>query len=861
VEQGVWQQKVDNLKNHEVRLRQNPIWQNNPYPDQLKSELTASAEGEQVTYRTCVILVEFPDFRHDDDGYDIPGGGFQPSRITTTPAMFDSLLFSQRGIDPVSNPTGSMTEFYLENSYGEYLITGDIHGWYTMPHTYDWYVGVDDGMTGGAYLAVDAVDAAEAAGVDFSLYATGGSVPGVTIVHAGPGAESGAYGVWSHRSVMASSRQYDGVWITNYAMDPEELGSSISSVGVFCHEWGHILGLPDLYDIDYNPGSVGLGHWSVMAGGSWNYSGRSPAHFDAYCKWELGFSDVEWLGQNLPDAPIPQAESSPVAYGLKEEPTGGITEVWMVENRQQVGFDSHLRGSGLCIYHVDFSVSTQNNPDRYRVALEQADGLNEMATMGSSGDLDDPWPGGTDNRNFSDFSVPNAHTNRDDSPTEVGVWNISDSDSLMFADLELIYTRPYVVLEGDSITISDAAPGGNGDGILMQGETVEIDIEVRNVAKQTFNPTLTLSVDRSGIDIVQNDVDLNAPLNPIFTQHTEVPIIFTITESFVSSLVTFTLDLTSDSSYFPGGDQAFHSYFEFEMYIGDTQVLLVDDDGGDNDEGRFSNALTGIGILYDTFEKSSLGTPSVDTLSHYNTVFWMTGDPSVGGGTLTASDVSVMQQFLDAGGNLALASMAAPEQLQALDSAFMADYLHANLAGTQYTNYFRGVSSHPVGDGLRYATDLGYTDFPILSAVGEGEEAIVLTDLNDTEEYGACGVAFAGDDYKTVFLSFPIEWVKANAIGNGLMPPDSLVDNILNFFYGDPADCCIGIRGNIDCVQSDQIDGVDLAVLLDHLFFSLAPLCCEAEADLDGNLSVDGIDLDRLIRSLFITLEPLPPCP
>jgi hypothetical protein len=148
------------------------------------------------TIRVVVLLVDFPDYAYNASSYAIPGGGVLNSYVAGTPAMFDSLLFSQSDEDVVNNPTGSMTEFYMENSYGTYFIQGDIFGWYTMPSNYSVYVGTNDGLGGATRtLAAQAVTAAESYGVDFSPYANGGSVvPGVIIIHAGPGAEEGAYG-------------------------------------------------------------------------------------------------------------------------------------------------------------------------------------------------------------------------------------------------------------------------------------------------------------------------------------------------------------------------------------------------------------------------------------------------------------------------------------------------------------------------------------------------------------------------------------------------------------------------------------------------------------------------------------------
>ncbi|RKX23787.1 MAG: hypothetical protein DRP45_09670 [Candidatus Zixiibacteriota bacterium] len=863
ISEGVWEQKVENLRSFESRLQAIAGEKIELQRERFSVRMEAASADSQVVSRVIVILVDFPDFRYDSPSYPIPiseGGGTQDCYIAGTQAMFDSLLFSVNGVDPVHNPTGSLTDFYLENSYGKFMIVGDIYGWYTMPQNYSSYVGDNDGLSGGAVLATHAVDAAEAAGVNFSLYADEDNQVPVMVVHAGPGAEAGAYGIWSHRSVMSPSRVYDGVMISDYAMDPEEYAQGLSTIGVFCHEWGHVLSLPDLYDIDYNPGSQGLGVYSVMSGGSWSGGGRKPTQFDAYSKWRLGFSGVHWLTENLTDVEFPQVETNPVIYGLQKNGNPALMEAWFVENRQRVGFDSLLPAEGLFIYHVDFTVYAQNNPYRYKVAVEQADGLNSLAFGWSSGDAGDAWPGSTNNREFGDFTVPNAHTNADDSPSKIGVWDISDSDSLMYANLDIEYSHPYVVLEGDSITMSDPAPGGDGDGVFIQGETVEMNIEVRSLAGGGFNPVAILTIDRQEIEILDGEVPFHAPLNPIFSQHTLVPLVFHIPEDFEASITEFTIEIVSDSQYFPGGDRTFRDTIQFQQVLGETRILLVDDDGGYSDQLGLLSNFDRMKLIIDQWDKNTMGPPTAEELSDYRTVFWTTGNPTREC-QITAGDVAVMKGYLDAGGNLALVSSVAPAHLQELDSVFMADYLHANIVDVFTANNFRGFPEHPIGGGIRYSTILGNISFPVLEPTGGGHEAFVITDFSGEYEAGTCGVTYRDGNYISLLLGAPFEYLKDNGMGIGIAPKDTLINRILSSFSSQDINCCIGIRGNADCDPTDLVDGSDLTVLINHLFITYDPLCCEAEAELDGYPGIDAVDLTIMINHLFITYEPLPECP
>ncbi|MCD6250607.1 MAG: M6 family metalloprotease domain-containing protein [candidate division Zixibacteria bacterium] len=581
---GTWPQIVADLKAFDAAQDPDMYERSaNLHLDRYKSKLALSADAVD-TVRVAVILVDFPDFHYDADSYPIPGGDTLFCNIAGTPAMFDSILFSQRGIDAVSNPTGSMTEWYLENSYGSYFIQGDVFGWYRAPNNYSDYVGDNNGMGGGALLASDAVKAADADGVDFSPYGNGGySVPGVIIIHAGPGAEEGAYGIWSHRSSMYPGVSTDGVSLSGYTMQPEERHNQASLVhmGVFCHEWGHILGAVDWYDISYTPGSVGLGKWCIMSGGSWNNGGRTPAHFNCWTKYRIGFGEMQWLTENYPNAPIPQAEFSPTAYCLRQNPVaGGGGEFWFVENRQQVGFDEFLPGHGLLIYHFDGSAPNNTDPYHYRLAVEEADGRRDLAFNGSSGQDSDPFPGTWNNRTFHAFTVPDSRTNAGE-VTEVSVLNVSDSDSIMYADLNVFYAMPYLILVDDSLTATDDPPGGNGDGNFEQGETVEMYLEVKNIMRNAFWPTLHLDVDNPNVEILQNDQGMGSSLNPVLFRVTNTePIIFHIPDDFVSAVAHFTFTITSDSAFTGGHDRAFTNTFEFDITLG--SATAVEDNTTDN---------------------------------------------------------------------------------------------------------------------------------------------------------------------------------------------------------------------------------------------------------------------------------------
>jgi M6 family metalloprotease-like protein len=328
-----------------------------------------------------VIVIQFP---------DVPA--------TYTLGDFENLM-NQPGYDIY----GSVHDFYLENSYGQFDLQGTVVGWYTASHSHDFY-GYNDGnnWTASATLAKEAILAADAAGLDFSQFDNDndGEVDGVFIVHSGPGAEVGYSDYpWSHSWGLAwagvGAVTVDGKYLNRYTMQPEKHTlSSMVRIGVFCHEYGHAIGLPDLYDTDGS--SNGIGSWCLMAGGSWNGGGKSPSHMSAWCKARLNFLSPVNILIDTTDVLIPDVENNPVVYRLWSEGLTG-SEYYLAEYRRKTGFDGTLPGCGLAIWHID-DTRTNNEDETHRwVDLIEADN----SENNSAGDV---WL----NKTFDSLSTPAA---------------------------------------------------------------------------------------------------------------------------------------------------------------------------------------------------------------------------------------------------------------------------------------------------------------------------------------------------------------------------------------------------------------------------------------------------------------------
>lgn len=413
----------------------------------------------------CVI-VPYGDgsgFRHL---HDHPGRGVAegPGRalVATTGSVHVLVILAEFSNVPARVPAGrfvdhlfgdgfTLSSFYAENSRGQLTVTGDVHGWVTLPQTQFYYAGGTNGGGIGAYptngqgMVEDAVQAAVDTGLDLGDYdANGdGEVDALIVVHSGQGYEwsassfSGEPGVDtinSHRWVVRNGEFGQGARISDYITCPElqirNLGQfpawtdSIATIGVYCHEFGHLLGLPDFYDTETFLRRVGV--WDVMDAGTWNslsgdpglaLPGALPSNFSAWSRMFLGWEtphevspspgetlqETVTLGAISAGGSAAQFRSNPA--GVDWTPSApGAGEFFLAEARQRSGWDAGLPTSGVLIYHVDESAASNRESAHAEggglLLLEPADG---NATSNSAGDA---WPGVA--AGFDDDSFPGS---------------------------------------------------------------------------------------------------------------------------------------------------------------------------------------------------------------------------------------------------------------------------------------------------------------------------------------------------------------------------------------------------------------------------------------------------------------------
>lgn len=319
--------------------------------------------------------------------------------------------------------TGSVRQFFSDQSDGQYKPDFDVVGPVTLSKNVAYY-GSND-ANGNDVLPGDmVVEACSIAntdfGVDFTQYDNDGDgyVDFVYIVYAGKGeADGGAENtIWPHNwdlasayyydncSYSTSQRKFDGKTINNYACSGELDGSSgkRAGIGTIAHEFGHVIGLPDLYDIDYGQNyedEATPGAWHIMDGGSYNNDGKTPPNYTIYDKY--------FLGWKTPTNPCATAQTLTLqaagtdGYNAYQITSGNdpltatsTNTVYYIENRQQSGWDAYLPGHGLVIWKIMYSQSVWEangpnaTPGTIRYAVVSASGKTTGIGTGA-----DPFPG------------------------------------------------------------------------------------------------------------------------------------------------------------------------------------------------------------------------------------------------------------------------------------------------------------------------------------------------------------------------------------------------------------------------------------------------------------------------------------
>ncbi len=339
---------------------------------------------------------------------------FSDKTFSKTRASFDSMLNDTTG--DVNQERGSAKQYFMNSSFGAFVPQFDVYGPYTLDGNCAYY-GRNDGGSGSdsrpGQMVVDAVAAyIEQYGENaLRQYDCDGDgyVDNIFVFYAGHGenAGGGANCIWPHRSYIYPGwvdgrTNYGGVELGDYACSCElqgPSGSTMSGIGPFCHEFSHVLGLPDMYDTWYS-GHRTCGDWDVMDAGNYLNGEHTPPAYSSYERFYLGWLTPEILREsdNVTLEALNGSNTAKIITSTCNHNLNGGNpnpeEFFMLEVRNDKGWDSYLPGHGMLITKVRYDYykwaynEVNNDASDMGVDIIEAAGVRGYTSSDS-----DPFPG------------------------------------------------------------------------------------------------------------------------------------------------------------------------------------------------------------------------------------------------------------------------------------------------------------------------------------------------------------------------------------------------------------------------------------------------------------------------------------
>ena len=391
---------------------------------------------------------------------------------TNTRDDFDNMM-NQEGY-LYRGARGSVRDYFNQQSFGLYKPTFDVIGPVMLDTTYQYY-GKNSGSTSQdmrpGQMIIDACKKADKEwNVDFSQYDNDndGNVDFVFVFYAGRGeADSGeSDAVWPHMSYASyTSRCYlDGVLVDQYACSNEipATGSYHVGINTCCHEFSHVMGLPDMYNTSNSKDYQTLGNWDIMDNGPYNNNGRTPPAYSGYERFFCGFATP--LVLNSPcDITLPEIQRSGqvlIVTASGQHNLIGNTPVpttfYILENRQKVKWDKYLPGHGLLVTKIQYNGtawynnSVNNDENNHRIAIQPADGeLGLGKYTGTIGDGGDTYPGTSKVTEYSPFdNFPLTEITEQDSVIHFKFMGGGEEIVLATTDLEQTNLKVYSTSAG-----------------------------------------------------------------------------------------------------------------------------------------------------------------------------------------------------------------------------------------------------------------------------------------------------------------------------------------------------------------------------------------------------------------------------
>ncbi len=314
-------------------------------------------------------------------------------------------IINRQGYTNDAGCKGSVSDYFTQQSNGMFQLSFDVVGPVTLPQKREFYGANTSGRGTDIRCGQMIREACQLAAdqVDYSVYDWDGdgTVEQVFVIYAGFGENEyskDSLAIWPKKSSFSPSLKLNGVTISGYACsnelgvdrttlkDDEPKDRGYSGIGTICHEFSHCLGLPDLYDV--SDSSPILDEWELMDGGNYSNEGWSPPNYSAYERYICGWMDLNELTEDTKVSGMKAIGLDDAQACIIRNPANS-KEAYIVENRQQQGWDSYIPGHGLLVTHFTNFGSTTLRPNtssgqdenkvcRYTIEYVYADGNNYM---------------------------------------------------------------------------------------------------------------------------------------------------------------------------------------------------------------------------------------------------------------------------------------------------------------------------------------------------------------------------------------------------------------------------------------------------------------------------------------------------
>ena len=327
---------------------------------------------------------------------------FKDATFTTSKAEMDSMLtgknytrnytYKYSGRNYTVESKGSAWKYFYDSSNGQYDPQFDVVGPVTVSQNMAYYGGnIGGGDKNPEAMIVEACKLVNDS-VDFSLYDNDndGIADFVYVIYAGYGEADGgaANTIWPHQYFIFQTLKLDNTKIYRYACSNEmdNYTKHHTGIGTFCHEFSHVLGLPDLYETTGNGIHKTLGQWSILDYGPYNNDGNTPPAYSAYERFFMGWLTPRLITEpeNITLAELNESQEALLISSSDQHNLIGNdpnpTTFYLLENRQQTGWDEYLPGHGLMLTKIQYNYkkwydNTVNNTAKSMgVDLIEADG-------------------------------------------------------------------------------------------------------------------------------------------------------------------------------------------------------------------------------------------------------------------------------------------------------------------------------------------------------------------------------------------------------------------------------------------------------------------------------------------------------